>query len=111
MKCNFCIEKEKKWWKWNGEIECAFINWEFNENNWNCWTLDFLREKVENNSYWNEDIKAWIMPYFIKNKKYDDIWYIYLEWYKSRWTTDKCIDMNTLKPLTLYKALKIIKNL
>ena len=107
-KCKYCLEKEKTWDKWNSPIECAFEKWFFSENNWNCWSMDFLREKVEDNSVYNEDTYAWIIPYNIQNKDNEDIWFIYLEWYKSRWRTDKCIDMETQKPIKLEKVYKVI---
>lgn len=96
MKCIYCREKEIDWGEWNSKIKCAFESWIFSEDNWNCWMMDKLRDLAEENSIWSDDMNAWIV-----SKEWE---FIYLEWYKSRWTTDKCIDMNTLKPLTFEKA-------
>lgn len=112
MKCKYCKEKEKLWWKNNDTIKCAFENWEdFNEDNWNCWLLDYFREYLNDNYIWNNDQYAWLIPYEVKNKDNYDFWYIYLEWYKSRWKTEKCIDMENNKSLTLSKAYLIVEEL
>lgn len=109
MKCKLCIEKEKTWNKENSEIECAFENWVFSEKNWNCWTMVLLREKAENNSLWVNDTNAWLIPYHFDTEVwYEESWFIYLEWYKSRGKTDKCIDMETLKPVNLELIEKIL---
>jgi hypothetical protein len=99
MKCNHCIEKQKNWNEWNSDIQCAFENWVFSWNNWNCWTMDYLREKAEESEIWSDDMFAWLIA--------NEWEFIYLEWYKSRWGTDKCIDMETLQPITLEKALSL----
>ena len=110
MKCKYCIEKEKTWSEDNSPIECAFEEWQFNwNNNWNCWTMDYLREIAENNSIWNEDQNAWLIPYTYETERSFETWYIYLEWYKTRCSTDKCIDMENIEDLTLEKAYNIIK--
>ena len=81
MKCKECIIKEVEWDKDNDPIICAFENWYFSSDNWNCWIMDILRDKVE--WIYNDDTSAWLLPF--------KDWFIYLEWYKSRWTTDKLI--------------------
>jgi len=103
MKCKFCKRKEKTWDKSNSPIQCAFEKWIFNENNFNCGTMDFFREVVEECYVWNDDLFAWI----VSNKW----WFLYLEWYKSRWKTDKCIDMRNISDLTLQEAYNIINYL
>lgn len=117
MKCIHCIEKEKTWSKWNDPIECAFESGVFSENNWNCWTMDILRDMAQKNEVYNDDMYAWLIAYeFIDYEKSNEywevslIWYLYLEWYKQRGKTDRCINMETLQPLTLELALKIWKN-
>lgn len=107
--CKYCIEKQKTWSKWNDPIECAFITWVFSDNNWNCWLMDILRDKAGKNEVWNDDMYAWVVPYEIWQLYTESYvsWYLYLEWYKSRWKTDKCINMDTLEPLTLDNALSI----
>ncbi len=75
--------------------------------------MDKLRDQAEKTSVWNDDMYAWIMPYSIDrhDEVYwtvdDDSGYLYLEWYKSRGKTDKCIDMDTIEPLSLDKAYEI----
>lgn len=108
--CKYCQEKMKTWSKWNDPIQCAFTTGVFTENNWNCWLMDILRDKAEKSEVYNDDMYAWLVPY----EYWDPYWsnnywfgYLYLEWYKSRWKTDKCINMETLKPLTLDNALSI----
>lgn len=114
MKCNLCIEKEKTWSSKNSPIECAFDNKSkiFSSDNWNCWTLDFFRDYLIENetSIWNNDSNWWIIPYHIENEKNEDIWFIFLEWYKSRWNTEKIIDLNKVnsKWISLSKLEKII---
>lgn len=116
MKCKHCIEKEKTWDENNSPIECAFETGVFSPNNWNCWTMDYLRERSEKNEVWNDDEFAWLVPYDIEFDKEDTIdewcpstsWYIYIQQYKHRGTTDICLDMNTLEPLELDLAYLII---
>jgi len=79
MKCKECIIKEKDLDLGNSPILCAFETWRFSIDNWNCWTMDILREQVE--WIWNDDNNAWLIPI--------EDWYLYLQWYKSRWATDK----------------------
>jgi len=112
MKCIHCIEKEKTWSKWNDPIECAFETGIFSSDNWNCWTMDILRDKAQQNEIYNDDMYAWLIAYEVWEPFYEwyEFWYLYLEWYKSRGRTDKCINMDTLQPLTLELALKIWKN-
>ena len=107
MKCKHCIEKEKEWGKDNSEIQCAFESWTFSDHNWNCGTMDFLRDYVENDYMRNNDQYAGVFPYETDSEE----WFLYLEWYKSRWETDKCYDMKRIEPLTLELAYNIIESL
>lgn len=110
-KCKYCIEKEKNWSKWSDPIECAFENWVFSSDNWNCWTMDYLRSMAERNEVWNEDMYASVIPLSFPYDTNEYWGYLYLEWYKSRWRTDKCVDMEEMKPLTLERAYSIINPL
>ena len=110
MKCINCIEKEKTWSKDNDPIECAFKSWVFSPDNWMCGTMDKLRDIAEKNEVYNDDMYAWLVPYEYWDPYWSDNYlfgYIYLEWYKSRGKTDRCINMETLQPLTLETAYLI----
>jgi len=101
MKCNLCIEKEKNWDKSNSPIECAFDNKQktFSSNNWNCWTLEKLRDYFLDTdiTIWNQDQNAGLIPYEIEEKGNYEIGYLFLEWYKSRWETEKLLICNSPK--------------
>lgn len=103
MKCKRCLKKKKEWSSTSSPIKCAFENWYFSSNNWNCWTMDILREKAEENRVHNDDRNASLIPY--------EYWYLYLEWYKDRGATDRLIDMDNVgEEVTLELINEIIWN-
>jgi len=111
-KCKRCLEKEKEWSKEHDPIQCAFDNKEniFNTENWNCWTMDVLREKAMDSEIWNQDQYASLIPYEIQLDDWSYIIsYLYLEWYKSRGRTEKLLNMEKdWKIPTLEEIEKII---
>lgn len=107
--CPYCLAKRKLWGEHSSPIKCAF-NWEkssFSSDNWNCWLLDILREEAEQNYTYNDDMYGSV----IAMSDHPKVEFVYLEWYKSRGTTDKLVDMNTLKPLKYKFALEFAKQL
>ena len=99
-----------EWLEW-----CLLHEWDEKDNY--LIAMDILRDMAQKNEVYNDDMYAWLVSYeFIDYEKSNEywevslIWYLYLEWYKSRGKTDRCINMETLQPLTLELAYKIWKN-
>lgn len=99
MNCSLCIEKKKDWWDGNSEIRCAFSSWVFNPDNWNCWTMDSVREEAEKDYLYRDDMYYSVVGDFL------------VSWYKSRWTTDDFYNINTRENSTLKEALELINKL
>jgi hypothetical protein len=79
-KCPRCIERGQTW---SGDApECGFDkDGNFLENNWNCATLNALREMGEEGRVWCDEQNMTII-------KRDDVGHGILSWYKSRGRTD-----------------------
>ena len=87
MTCKECKELHKTGF----ESECAFEGGAFSSDNWNCWTLNKLREK-----YWqfdniveSLDDYATLIPFDIDDNSWYYNGFVYMKWYKSRWRTDQ----------------------
>jgi hypothetical protein len=80
--CPRCIERGQTW---NGDPpRCGFDeNGNFIENNWNCATLNALRELAEENAVFSDSHQQSISVI----QKYD-VGHGILSWYKSRGRTD-----------------------
>jgi hypothetical protein len=78
MKCPRCKARGKDW---DGDdSKCAFQSTHFDRNNWNCATMNALREIAEDRSEWSEDQHAALIPI--------DGRFIVLGWYKHRGCTE-----------------------
>jgi hypothetical protein len=99
-KCPRCIARGKTW---NGsDATCAFPNGRFVSANWNCATMNALRDATERLRAargYTEDQNAALLPW--------DGHFILLGWYKSRGRTDVARVLDTTSRclvLTLAKA-------
>ena len=97
-------------------IKCAFKNSKFSSDNWNCETMNRLRdlviddydgEKGEGKCLWNEDQKCGI--YAIPETGE----FLVLSWYKRRGRTDGAwiVNESEVRNLTLKDAKEIIKGI
>ena len=79
-KCPRCASRVKDW---NGDDpKCGFDkDGNFLENNWNCATLNALRDKANENRVWSDDYSMSIIQTF-------DVGFGILRWYKHRGQTD-----------------------
>ena len=79
-KCPRCEERKQTW---NGDApKCGFDeDGNFLENNWNCATLNALRDRANENRVWSDDYSMSIIQTF-------DVGFGILRWYKSRGATD-----------------------
>lgn len=118
MKCKLCQEFYKKHplnkeglhriegGSYMEPIKCAFETKRFKADNWNCQTINELREisEKENLYVWNNDNSLWITT--ISNGNF-----IFLLGYKQRGNVEKAfiIEKGMIKPLTLKVAEKAIK--
>jgi hypothetical protein len=80
FQCPRCQERVKDWE--GDDPKCGFDeNGNFLENNWNCATLNALRDKANANRVWSDDYSMSIIQTF-------DVGFGILRWYKSRGQTD-----------------------
>jgi hypothetical protein len=87
FECTRCRERGQTW---RGDApRCGFYeNGAFNSNNWNCATLNALRDRVAN-PLWNEDDHAGLVAYSEEREDGSiNTVYLVLRWYKSRGRTD-----------------------
>ena len=100
MTCRKCKERGKNWV--GDEPVCAFESGKFSEVNWNCATMNELRDKADV-TWGNDDQNASIIP--IENGQF-----IILSWYKNRGRTEGAwiIDEGECKKLTIKEADKAI---
>lgn len=85
---------------------CAFRGGVFDHDNWNCSTMNELREIAEKSDpKWCENSNAALIPWSEKAV------FIVLGWYKKRGRTEYAgiLDDSLMFPLTLEKALEFIK--
>jgi hypothetical protein len=108
MACRACIERGKTWD--GADPKCAFESGVFSHENWNCATMNTLRDICEkemesaNHYPYNNDQRAWLFPVFGMGE------FLVLTWYKSRGKTDGAfvIDEERHTVLTLAEAEVII---
>jgi hypothetical protein len=80
FQCPRCQERVKDWE--GDDSKCGFDeNGNFLEHNWNCATLNALRDKANANRVWSDDYSMSIIQTF-------DVGFGILRWYKSRGQTD-----------------------
>ena len=80
FQCPRCQERVKDWE--GDDPKCGFDeNGNFLEHNWNCATLNALRDKANANRVWSDDYSMSIIQTF-------DVGFGILRWYKSRGRTD-----------------------
>jgi hypothetical protein len=81
FQCPRCQERVKDWE--GDDAKCGFDeNGNFLENNWNCATLNALRERAEENAVWSDNQQnVSVIQTF-------DVGHAILSWYKHRGQTD-----------------------
>ena len=94
------------------QIRCAFSNGIFSSDNWNCATMNKLREIVKKAGlFWRDDDigSIGVLPVDL-----DEFYgFLIMLWYKERGQVEQAILLSSERPpalLTLDLALKIIKN-
>lgn len=111
MACKLCEERGKDW---NGDDPvCAFENEEFSGVNWNCATMNKLRNiSDELDRGWRDDLSCGSIGYVPMDNDYAPIYfdtyggYIVMTWYKERGRTGNAVfmtDGDTI-PLTIHHA-------
>jgi len=80
MPCKMCIERGQTW---NGSVpHCGFDAGTFSRENWNCATINALRDIAGNTKQYDED-----QYYaFVRCAEFGD--FLYLSWYKNRGRTE-----------------------
>lgn len=107
MKCRMCEERGTPK-SFGSEPKCAFENGIFNGDNWQCATMNALRDLCEEYAHWNEDQNADI----ICASEDAECTHVVLTWYKRRGRTEGAwmlFDDKPPEPLTLEEAENIIK--
>jgi hypothetical protein len=104
MVCRLCQTRGKTW---DGDDpKCAFENQQFIDTNWNCATLNKLRNIAENTSSCfctrDDDESIGVIPF--------DGEFLVMTWYKNRGRVDNAVIMNsgTIYPLDIQIAEKIL---
>ena len=99
MSCKLCQVRGKTW---NGDNpKCAFESESFSKDNWNCATLNELRDIAEKNemSFRHNDESIGVIP--------TGFGFIVMTWYKNRGQTGNALfmlDNEKEKSLTIKKA-------
>ena len=106
MICERCKQRGQTW---NGSPpECAFEQGVFSPDNWNCATMNDLRDMCEDDAtVWNEDHNACVL------RGADACTHVVLYWYKQRGNTEGAwmlYDHRPPAPLTLAEAELMIAN-
>ena len=100
--------------------QCAFKRGKFTADNWNCVTMNLLREIADELVTYNGDERAALIPvggYGDELTGHDPcnfIFYVYLQWYKRRGQTERAVKFSICEdvppePLTLKDAERVIK--
>jgi len=96
--CPRCVARGKAW---GGDApKCAFTSGVFSGDNWQCATMNALRELVEDKpeARWSDDQWAAVIPV----ESLSD--HIVMSWYKHRGCTELAYIVGTKEPLTLEQA-------
>lgn len=114
-KCKYCKQHNLNDWN-ESKPKCGFDNAGiFKTDNWNCGTLNRLREIVEDTQLYSNDSHSALIPIDYEGKEEDNFNYadfILLNWYKRRGRTDlaKIITSgNDIQDLTLDIAYSAIE--
>ena len=116
MPCQLCIERGKVWT--GDDPKCAFENGVFSPDNWNCATMNRLREIAEElGTTMRDDNSCGSIGYVPLDADYapDDFdtysGYIVMMWYKDRGKTGNAVFMtdDETVPLTIRHAELAIK--
>jgi hypothetical protein len=105
MKCGMCKKRSKTW---NGDDpKCAFENGVFSPNNWNCATMNELRniaEEIEMSHRYDLTVGSFgTVPWECNRSK----GIVFMTWYKERGKTSNAIvmyDDEPVRKLTLKDA-------
>jgi len=106
MTCKLCKERGKPE-SFGSDPKCAFPDGVFTSDNWNCATMNALRDIAGSYRHGNEDQYAEVIP----ATDDDECTHIVLTWYKSRGRTEGAwmlFDDRPPEPLTLEVAENII---
>jgi hypothetical protein len=107
MPCKLCLERGKTW---DGDDpRCAFETGVFSPNNWNCATMNRLRQisRDKIGSYYRDDMAAASIGYV----PFED-GYVVMTWYKDRGRTGNAFiayDDEPIRELTEADALLAIE--
>jgi hypothetical protein len=103
MACKECVKRGKTW---NGsDPVCGFENNKFSSDNWNCASMNQLRDLADASKVYNDDQYCTIIPIP------ESCDFIVLYWYKSRGRTENAIvitDCGT-EPLTINIVEDVLK--
>lgn len=89
MACRMCRERGKTWA--GDEPRCAFENGLFSRDNWNCATMNALRERAEQlGSVFRDDLAAGSIG-CVPFEGPDDSGYVVMTWYKDRGATGNAV--------------------
>jgi hypothetical protein len=103
-----CRRCEARGQDWAGDApKCGFLDGKpFLSSNWNCATLNALRDHAERSQVYNDDQYAAILPIPDSGE------FIVLCWYKHRGRTESAcvISGSTVRPLTIRDAYRFLKS-
>lgn len=88
--CKLCEEQAEYWENKVSKPECAFTNGVFSSENWNCGTMNALRQRsYELETDFRDDMAAASIGYVPYDDFHDDELggYIVMTWYKNRGRT------------------------
>jgi hypothetical protein len=107
MKCNLCATTPKNWE--GDDRQCAFESGTFSTLNWNCATVNKLRDIAENYRAYGDDQSIATIP--VGETKFRSSGWLIMNWYKDRGRTDLCqfISYGHIRNLNLKHAEEIIE--
>ena len=100
-----CPECKKRGKTWRGsDPRCAFQSETFSSDNYQCATMNILRDLCEESRIWNEDSHCAAIPFGVNG------FFLVLSWYKSRGRTDGAwvVHCDGMEALTLTQAAEIV---
>jgi len=99
MSCYFCKKRGKTWT--GDDPNCAFPNGRFNHVNWNCATMNYLRDISEELGLtWRyNDSSFGAVPFEINRDQLPNQGYIFMTWYKRRGKTGNAVVMEDDEPI------------
>ena len=80
------MERGKTWE--GGDPECAFTKTFFSPENWNCATMNALRDLTEDRDFWESDNHAAMLPIPHAGE------FLVMRWYKNRGRVDVAAVLN-----------------